>query len=95
MLQLAIGQVLLAVAVLLFYRQCGVHIQITIRCLLCCELLFQGTLNMLSQIGQDTAIAEQQMKIVNMQMEKIKHLKSVRPFGIFSRNVYTAYIFRL
>jgi len=35
---------------------------------------------MLSQIGQDTAIAEQQMKIVNAQMDKIAQLKAVRLF---------------
>ena len=33
---------------------------------------------MLSQIGQDTAITEQQVRIVKAQMEKIQKLKKVK-----------------
>ena len=40
-------------------------------------LLFQGTVKILSQIGQDTAITEQQIKIVKTQMSKIHTLKKV------------------
>nr|XP_006816782.1 PREDICTED: dynein heavy chain 17, axonemal-like [Saccoglossus kowalevskii] len=38
-----------------------------------------GTIKLLSQIGQDTAIAEQQVKIVKNQEEKIKSLKKALP----------------
>ena len=43
---------------------------------------------MLSQIGQDTATAEQQMKIVNAQIEKIKHLKTVHIELLFGALVW-------
>ncbi len=42
------------------------------------HVLFQGTCKILSQIGQDTAITEQQIRIVKAQMEKIQRLKKVR-----------------
>lgn len=35
-------------------------------------------MKMLAQIGQDTAITEQQIKIVKRQMDKIQKLKKVR-----------------
>ncbi|XP_023931015.1 dynein beta chain, ciliary-like [Lingula anatina] len=38
-----------------------------------------GTIKILSQIGQDTAITEQQVKIVKSQMEKIQKLKKLLP----------------
>jgi len=37
----------------------------------------QGTIKILSQIGQDTAITEQQIKVVKAQMDKISKLKKV------------------
>ena len=37
-----------------------------------------GTIKILSQIGQDTAITEQQIRIVKAQMEKIQRLKKVK-----------------
>ena len=40
--------------------------------------LLQGTIKLLCQIGQDRAIAEQHVKIVSKQMEKIKSLQKVR-----------------
>lgn len=39
----------------------------------------QGTTKILAQIGQDTAITEQQVKIVKQQLEKIKKLKKLLP----------------
>ncbi|XP_033641711.1 dynein beta chain, flagellar outer arm-like [Asterias rubens] len=39
----------------------------------------EGTVKLLSQIGQDKAIAEQQIKIVHKQMEKIQKLKKALP----------------
>lgn len=38
---------------------------------------FQGTIKLLSQIGQDTAIAEQQVKIVQKQLDHIQKLRDV------------------
>ncbi|CAH1797693.1 unnamed protein product [Owenia fusiformis] len=38
-----------------------------------------GTIKILAQIGQDTAITEQQIKIVKAQMEKIQRLKKLLP----------------
>ena len=40
-------------------------------------VFLQGTIKILSQIGQDRAMAEQQMKIVNAQAEKTARLKKV------------------
>ena len=40
---------------------------------------FKGTTKILAQIGQDTAITEQQVKIVKQQLEKIKKLKKLLP----------------
>ena len=37
----------------------------------------QGTIKILSQIGQDTAITEQQIRVVKNQLEKIDRLKKV------------------
>ncbi|KAK2150979.1 hypothetical protein LSH36_380g01016, partial [Paralvinella palmiformis] len=37
----------------------------------------EGTIKILAQIGQDTAITEQQIKIVRAQMDKIHRLKKV------------------
>ena len=42
-----------------------------------CISFEKGTINLLSQIGQDTAIAEQQMKLVKGQIEQIRQLKMV------------------
>ncbi|XP_052258855.1 uncharacterized protein LOC127863384 isoform X2 [Dreissena polymorpha] len=39
----------------------------------------QGTVKILSQIGQDTAITEQQIKVVRAQMDKISKLKKSLP----------------
>ena len=41
-------------------------------------IFVQGTCKMLSQIGQDKAITEQQVRIVKAQMEKIHKLKKVQ-----------------
>lgn len=41
------------------------------------SFLLQGTIKILSQIGQDTAITEQQISVVKNQLEKIEHLKKV------------------
>ncbi|XP_070202269.1 uncharacterized protein [Littorina saxatilis] len=38
-----------------------------------------GTIKILSQIGQDTAITEQQIRVVKNQMEKIERLKKLLP----------------
>lgn len=39
-------------------------------------------MKILSQIGQDTAITEQQIKVVRSQMDKIQKLKKVTDTGI-------------
>ncbi|XP_078672103.1 uncharacterized protein LOC144911712 isoform X1 [Branchiostoma floridae x Branchiostoma belcheri] len=39
----------------------------------------QGTIQLLAQIGQDTAITEQQVRIVRRQLQKIYHLKKSLP----------------
>lgn len=38
----------------------------------------QGTIKILSQIGKDTAITEQQIKVVKAQLDRISRLKKVR-----------------
>lgn len=37
----------------------------------------QGTIKILSQIGKDTAITEQQIKVVKAQLDRISRLKKV------------------
>ena len=42
---------------------------------------------MLSQIGQDTAITEQQVRIVKAQMEKIQKLKKVKYIRVITKGL--------
>ena len=42
---------------------------------------------MLSQIGQDTAITEQQVRIVKAQMEKIQKLKKVKHICVVRKDL--------
>ena len=42
---------------------------------------------MLSQIGQDTAITEQQVRIVKAQMEKIQKLKKVKYIRVIRKSL--------
>lgn len=43
----------------------------------------QGTIKILSQIGKDTAITEQQIKVVKTQLDRISRLKKVWALKLF------------
>ena len=51
--------------------------------LLFLNFCLQGTIRILSQIGQDTAITEQQIKVVKAQLDKISKLKKVPIINTF------------
>lgn len=43
----------------------------------------QGTIKILSQIGKDTAITEQQIKVVKAQLDRISRLKKVGQIAVY------------
>lgn len=49
----------------------------------------QGTIKILSQIGKDTAITEQQIKVVKAQLDRISRLKKVFVVIISLKIVFT------
>ena len=49
----------------------------------------QGTIKILSQIGKDTAITEQQIKVVKAQLDRISRLKKVFVVIISLKMVFT------
>lgn len=52
----------------------------------------QGTIKILSQIGKDTAITEQQIKVVKAQLDRISRLKKV---GKVQCTIFSSCIWKL